>query len=65
MKRKLKDIMQTSDDMANQIELKFASNFNDLKEMSEMVRITGGASCSEVGLTVDGCVTERTTSTQY
>ena len=49
--------------MANQVELQFASNFNDLKEMSEMVRITGGASCSEVGLTVDGCVTERTTST--
>ena len=51
--------------MANQIELQFASNFNDFKEMSTMVRITGGASCNDVGLSHDDCITERTTATHY
>ena len=37
--------------LANQVELQFASAFDDFKDMSSIVNITAGVSCSDIGIT--------------
>lgn len=58
----LQEAIKTGDEISNKIELEFAQNFNDFKEMSTMIGLTKGASCSDVGITMDNCSTGRNSS---
>ena len=48
--------------LAENIEFQFASQFEDLKEMSTMVALTAGATAAEVGINKLDCATEVTRS---
>ena len=37
--------------MADKVEMQYASQFDDFKDMSTMVGVTAGVSCSDVGIT--------------
>lgn len=41
--------------LADDIELKFATKFSDFRDMSTMVGLTAGASCSDIGITKEHC----------
>ena len=41
--------------MQNRVELDFATQFEDFRDMSTLVGLTGGATCSEVGISRFDC----------
>ena len=41
--------------MARNIELQFANNFSDFRDMSTMIGLTAGTSCGDLGITKDDC----------
>ena len=47
--------MNESQRMAEKVELQFASEFEDFRDMSTMVGVTAGAACSDVGITKQDC----------
>jgi hypothetical protein len=48
--------------LANQIEFQFASQFEDFKEMSTMVGLTAGCTANELGINRHDCASEVTRS---
>ena len=48
--------------MAEDIEFQFASQFEDIKDMSTMVALTAGAAAADVGINKLDCATEVTRS---
>ena len=41
--------------MADKVEMQFANQFEDFRDMSTMVGVTAGVSCNEVGITKQDC----------
>ena len=41
--------------MADKVELQFAYQFEDFKDMTTMVNVTAGVPCSDVGITKYDC----------
>ena len=47
--------LKEGEDMQNMVELDFATQFEDFRDMSTLVGLTGGATCSEVGISRFDC----------
>lgn len=58
------EIMNKGQQLADQVELQFANQFEDFKNMSAMVGLTAGVPCSDVGITKQDCASEQTQSVQ-
>lgn len=54
--------MDEGKQLADSIELHFAQQFDDIKDMSTMVALTAGASAADVGINKLDCATEVTRS---
>ena len=48
--------------LSDNIEFQFATNFNDLKEMSTMVALTSGANAADVGISKLDCAKDMSRS---
>ena len=51
----VKEVMDEGDRLAERVEWQFAHQFEDFKDMSTMIGVTGGASCSDMGITKEDC----------
>ena len=56
------EVLDEGQQLAENIEFQFASQFEDLKEMSTMVALTAGANAADVGINKLDCATEVTRS---
>ena len=49
------EAVDLTQEIAEKVEWQFANQFQDFKDMSTMVGLTGGASCSDIGITNYEC----------
>ena len=56
------EIMNEGARLADNVELQFANQFDDFKDMSTMVGLTAGVSCSDIGITKQDCQSQMADS---